>query len=77
MYVSMVGVAYNLIERGKMLELFIDYLQFKMLEMFIDYLQYKIFTTTKEYLRFHGTIKNLYRIPPPMVFDILIVHVFN
>ncbi|KAL5549173.1 hypothetical protein UlMin_004404 [Ulmus minor] len=28
-------------------------------------------------LRFHGTIKNIYRIPPHMVLDILIVHVFN
>ena len=46
MYVNMVGVAYNLIEMGQMLELFVDYLQFKMLEMFIDYSQYKIFTTT-------------------------------
>ena len=46
MYVSMVGVAFNLIEKGQMLELFIDYLQFKMLEMLIDYLQYKMFTTT-------------------------------
>ena len=42
MYVSMVGVAYNLIERGQMLGMFVDYLQLKMLEMLIDYLQFKM-----------------------------------
>ena len=52
MYVSMVGVAFNLIEKGQMLELFIDYLQFKMLEMFIDYLQYKMLEMFIDYLQY-------------------------